>query len=223
MTDLKLDTLIKLGFNTEEVNPRIFYIEDFATAEETQVLYDYATSRSEDDWRFRYLEEMKKSSFAKFGRDDIEALVDEGLLEVTWDFADKNVAIENQDLRERLRLRTQKIFDELGKLDVTGYLVIQRLYEGTNLKQHFDQYSDKLVQYAAVLYLNDDYSGGELFFPKKDFKIKPKPGSLVIFPGTEEFEHGVRKVGLGPHRYVIPVFIKSQHPDGEMSGWGEFG
>jgi hypothetical protein len=32
--------------------------------------------------------------------------------------------------------------------------------------------------------------------------------TLLVFPGNEEFQHGVRHVGEGPIRYVIVGFIK---------------
>ena len=46
----------------------------------------------------------------------------------------------------------------------------------------------------------------ENFFLK--IKIKPEPGSMLIFPGTQEFEHGVHPVLPGPIRYVIVGFVK---------------
>jgi hypothetical protein len=29
-----------------------------------------------------------------------------------------------------------------------------------------------------------------------------------MFPGTDEYNHGVKHVGKGPIRYVMPAFIK---------------
>ena len=166
---------------------------------------------------------MKRSCLEKFGRDDIEALVEEGLLEVTWNFVDKNSAYLNEDFAETMRLRAQQIFDVLGGLELNGFLVAHRLYEGSDLKEHFDQYSDKLIDYAGVLYVNKDYTDGELFFSKLGLELQPEPGTLMIFPGTEEFTHGVRPVGAGPVRYNLPTFIKRLDPGGAMAGWANFG
>jgi hypothetical protein len=80
--------------------------------------------------------------------------------------------------------------------------------EGVELKSHTDQHTDPSIQYATILYLNDDYVDGELVFKKKNITLKPKPGSLIIFPGNDEFEHGVNFVGKGPIRYVLVGFIK---------------
>jgi hypothetical protein len=61
------------------------------------------------------------------------------------------------------------------------------------------------------LYLNDDYSDGELFFKNFDIKLKPKPGSLLVFPGDQQHEHGVKHVGSGPIRQVIVGFITEKN------------
>lgn len=221
---LNLEGIQNLGWNVEEVLPQVFMIYDFIDQADVAALMNEAQSYTEEDWNFRYLNEMRVHALAKFGRDDIENLKAEGLLEITENWADKNMSVNNPELLESLYEKAQPIFDLEGGIDVTGFLVFQRLYEGTQLKAHFDQYSDKLVQWAAVLYINDDYTEGELFFPKFDnFSLRPPPGALVIFPGTEQYEHGVHPVGPGPVRYVLPAFIKTHHPDGAMAGWGDFG
>jgi len=223
MKQLTLEDIQGLGFDVEEILPRVFKIRNFLSKQEVDQVLAEVTSYTEEQWRFRYMQEMKRSCLEKFGRDDIEALVEEGLLEVTWNFADKNCGYHNEEFRETLRLRAQQMFDIVGGIQLNGFLVVHRLYEGTDLKSHYDQYSDKLIEYAAVLYINDDYTDGELFFPKFDFKLRPEPGTLMVFPGTEEYEHGVHPVGPGPVRYNLPTFIKRQHPDGDMAGWASFG
>jgi hypothetical protein len=221
--ELSLEDIQSLGFDVEEVRPRIFKIRNFLSIEETAAVLAEAQSYTEEDWRFRYMSEMRRSCLEKFGRDDIEALVEEGLLEVTWNFADKNCGYKNEEFAEVMRLRAQQIFDIIGGIQLNGFLVVHRLYEGTDLKAHYDQYSDKLIEYAAVLYINDDYTEGELFFPKFGLEIQPEPGTLMVFPGTEEYEHGVKPVGPGPVRYNLPTFVKRLHPDGDMAGWASFG
>jgi hypothetical protein len=223
MKKLQLSDIQSLGFDVEEVLPRVFAVRNFLSKEEAAAIHEEARNYTEEQWRFRYLSEMRRSCLEKFGRDDIEALVEEGLLEVTWNFADKNVGYDNEEFRETMRLRAQPIFDIIGGIQLNGFLVVHRLYEGADLKAHYDQYSDKLIEYAAVLYINDDYTDGELFFSKFGFEVRPEPGTLMIFPGTEEYEHGVKPVGAGPVRYNLPTFVKRNHPDGHMAGWASFG
>lgn len=59
-----------------------------------------------------------------------------------------------------------------------------------------------LIEVAANLYLNEDFEGGELWFPLRDLSIKPKAGQLVLFPGGHEFIHGVKEITAG-YRYVL--------------------
>jgi hypothetical protein len=58
---------------------------------------------------------------------------------------------------------------------------------------------------AGLFYLNDDYEGGELYFPKQAIQFKPKPGAAYFFPGDMNFIHGVTEITSGI-RYVIPFF-----------------
>lgn len=62
-----------------------------------------------------------------------------------------------------------------------------------------------VVDYGSIMYLNDNYEGGELFFPKYNFHIKPKPGTLIFFPSTNMYAHGVTEVTDGV-RYTSPHF-----------------
>lgn len=58
---------------------------------------------------------------------------------------------------------------------------------------------------AGVCYLNDDYEGGETYFPRHNKEVAPKKGKIVLFPSTLEYQHGVRKV-IG-ERYTMPIWF----------------
>jgi hypothetical protein len=220
---LTIDHIKDLSYDVQEVRPRIYLVSNFATPDEIAALHEEVESAAEEEWSYSYLAETKKHSLAKFGRDDLENLIAEGLLEVTDHFADKTLRIKDENLRFTLQHRATEIFNKAGDLEFTGFINHQRLYPGSYLTAHFDQYSDKLVQYAAVLYINNDYVDGEVFFPDHNLQLRPAPGDLLIFPGTKEYVHGVHPVGEGPVRYILPAFIKTRHPDGAMAGWGDFG
>ena len=57
-------------------------------------------------------------------------------------------------------------------------------------------------EYTIILYLNDNYGGGELYFPQHDLIIKPKPGSILTFPGNHTNIHGVNEV-KNETRYTV--------------------
>jgi hypothetical protein len=96
------------------------------------------------------------------------------------------------------------------ELHLSGLATIQRMQPGVQLTSHTDQHTDPSIKYATIIYINDEYSGGELFFPNLNIEIKPKPGTLLVFPGNEQYEHGVKVVGEGPIRYVLVGFIKEK-------------
>jgi hypothetical protein len=74
--------------------------------------------------------------------------------------------------------------------------------EGTSQKEHTDNGND----FTAIMYLNDNYEGGELNFPGLDISIKPKKGSLIIWPGY--LTHSISEISSGT-RYTMPIFLKA--------------
>jgi hypothetical protein len=63
----------------------------------------------------------------------------------------------------------------------------------------------EINKYVAILYLNGDYSGGELYFPDHGIEFKPKAYSLIVFPGGIENIHGVKEITQGT-RYTMVSF-----------------
>ena len=59
--------------------------------------------------------------------------------------------------------------------------------------------------FSSIVYLNDDYDGGELYFTALDAYIKPKAGMLVAFTAGFHHEHAVLKVTRG-ERLTMPAF-----------------
>ena len=57
---------------------------------------------------------------------------------------------------------------------------------------------------SSLFYLNDDYEGGELYFPLQDVKFKPKKGAAYFFPGDKNYIHGVTEIKSGI-RYTCPL------------------
>lgn len=58
---------------------------------------------------------------------------------------------------------------------------------------------------AGVCYLNDNYDGGETYFPNFNQESKPKKGKVVLFPSSLEYQHGVKKI-IG-ERYTMPIWF----------------
>lgn len=67
--------------------------------------------------------------------------------------------------------------------------------------------------YSGVIYLTDDYEGGELFIRRPDGNsqhvLKPVPGTLVSLPCGLSHQHGVDKVTRGL-RIALTFFLTSE-------------
>ena len=75
------------------------------------------------------------------------------------------------------------------KLEVAK-IGINKYYTHKSMGPHVDKndFNNRLL-YTVIVYLNDDYDGGELYFKNFDIKIKPKAGSIVIFPSVKPYIH----------------------------------
>ena len=60
--------------------------------------------------------------------------------------------------------------------------------------------------FSAIVYLNDDYQGGEFYFTVLDTVIKPKKGMLVAFTAGFYHEHAVLRVQKA-QRLTMPFFL----------------
>ena len=105
---------------------------------------------------------------------------------------------------------------------------VKRYEPGTFMGAHFDQQEgDERLKVSFVMYLNDDYEGGEISFtirdPKGpiqgptpnqdfaeaektgnyDFAVKPKAGSIIVFPPSPPYHHTAHLVKSGL-KYMVP-------------------
>jgi hypothetical protein len=71
-----------------------------------------------------------------------------------------------------------------------------------HLPAHQDQGISTRVL-SVLLYLNDDYEGGEIEFRHSGLKFKPEAGSVLFFPSNFLYVHEVYPVTRGP-RYALP-------------------
>jgi predicted 2-oxoglutarate/Fe(II)-dependent dioxygenase YbiX len=83
---------------------------------------------------------------------------------------------------------------------------ISKYFTGASMGPHTDSSPNPTTEnISAVLYLNDNYSGGEISFPEQGVKIKPKAGSLVVFPSVPPFYHESMPIVNGI-KYMSPAF-----------------
>ena len=198
------------GYDTEVFHDQVLFVKDFLKPEELDIILEIIETTPNEEWSIEYTKNLARFCMEKFGRDDVENLVAEGKFEITQGWEDKNLNITTKEISMTLQGRLGKLLELADpSLELAGFGTLQRMQAGVELKSHTDQHTDPSIRYAAILYINDDYKDGTLFFKnKEDSDLRPKPGTLLIFPGNEEYEHGVRFVGEGPIRYVTVGFMK---------------
>lgn len=170
-------------------------VEDFISAEDAAALCSAILSDPEED---------PKPHFRGLGIGGIELLKDRA--SVSWD--------TNKRLLDVLDY-AEKHFNET--YNILGTLEFNRIYgnimdEGAFLPSHRDEdpnpageYDGKKRSFVAALFLNDDYEGGEILFEDQGAALKPKPGTLVLFPGFYT-NHGVNEVLKGSRVNILAFF-----------------
>lgn len=107
-------------------------------------------------------------------------------------------------------LEAAKCYEETTgtSVGIPQQLSISKYFEGASMGPHVDWDEDHARLepiVSAVMYLNDDYTGGELHFREQNVTIKPEAGSIVIFPSVEPFFHQSNPIISG-NKYMSPIF-----------------
>ncbi|MDX2101581.1 MAG: 2OG-Fe(II) oxygenase [Alphaproteobacteria bacterium] len=56
---------------------------------------------------------------------------------------------------------------------------------------------------SLLIYLNDEFEGGDLVFVNQGLQFRPSPGTAVIFPSDHRFVHGVVPVRSGVRQSIV--------------------
>lgn len=73
---------------------------------------------------------------------------------------------------------------------------------------------------SVLLYLNNDYEGGEITFQNSNITIKPEPGSILFFPSNFLYVHEVAPITKGP-RYALPNWYHNVTQESFRNSTGE--
>ena len=80
---------------------------------------------------------------------------------------------------------------------------------GEEYKAHYDGGTGMARAVSALVYLNNDYEGGELEFTHFGVKIKPQPGMLILFPSNFAYTHIAHPVTKGT-KYALVTWIRDR-------------
>jgi hypothetical protein len=166
-----------------KISKDIYEIEDFVTIEQKTLILDFASSLKEEDWWISVSEDYKKGFF--YGKQY------NGEKPLVFQEIDKNV---------------DALFESLLYF---GSVAFQRYLKGAAIQEHRDYwlYDEPYhIRYGICIYYNDDYEGGELFYPDLNITHKPKARSLVMHGGN--ILHVNLPVTSDSERYFSTAFIR---------------
>lgn len=78
--------------------------------------------------------------------------------------------------------------------------------KGHHFENHVDDNKATPRTFSISYYLNDDYEGGEIEFPRFGLKIKPKANQAILFPANYVYNHKIYPVTDGLRYTVVNWF-----------------
>jgi hypothetical protein len=92
------------------------------------------------------------------------------------------------------------------RMDFMESINFVKYSEGEFFSSHSDHGFSYNCTVSSLAYLNDDYEGGELYFPHLGFKIKPKAGDIIFFPSNYIYSHGSAPIISGNKYVAVTMF-----------------
>jgi hypothetical protein len=122
----------------------------------------------------------------------------------------KKYSILSNDVHQRLnpeqtkKIQTFKSFGSVWK-------------PGSSANAHIDDQSpEEFIEYSTVIYLDDNFTGGELYFPGLNFTYKPEKYDGVFFISDGElWRHGISAIESGERSTLLYMHTThTDHPKG---------
>ncbi len=205
---LQLTNSVFSGNNFEKINDEIYIWRGFLTKEECDEIVNYVknnvkfndTSLDQEsrsvincEILLNYRQRLVDSLNYSFAFN-----IDEFCVSEDWDYIKARFPGMNDDCH----------------VDIQNWL--KNSLDLTTLEHNKEYEKFKLPFISFVIYFNEDFGGGEIYYPEYDFKFKPKSGDVIFH--SCEVVHGIHEVlsgnrfshqgNISSYRYVKPENIK---------------
>jgi hypothetical protein len=131
------------------------------------------------------------------------------------DDKNKNISIDIVTLLCQMMSKT--ISDLYKEEYILKTICYQMMLEGARNTMHADNlYYNKNGEVieretekkdrSGLLYLDENYEGGSLYFPKQNFTLSPKAGMFVFFEGNDDVVHEVLPITKGTRTNIVSFF-----------------
>jgi hypothetical protein len=189
--------------NIEKLEDKIFYytdllIDPISFLKNIEDAYDSSVISKWKPWHASN-SDLKHGEYKEIDISLLKNLTDNNLVKIINIITNSvSICIENYIKETNAESGYLPNIINIRKYDVDAYL-------GPHIDT--EDKEDRAKPYISlVFYLNDNYEGGEIKFPNQNISLKPKAGSIVIFPSTDPYYHDARPATNGT-KYMIPLFF----------------
>ena len=125
----------------------------------------------------------------------------------------KRLDVDMFNLIDKYIDKMQKLLEDKFKVGLYKRPpVLIRWLPGNEQQPHADkQLNDgspnpfPLYDINSIIYWNDEFEGGQIYYPEFGIEVEVKPGLAVAHPGDVHYLHGVRQIVSG-ERWTTPSF-----------------
>jgi Rps23 Pro-64 3,4-dihydroxylase Tpa1-like proline 4-hydroxylase len=181
---ITLEKIKSLGFESYQLEKNIFLIKNFLSENILNKILIEINSLNEKDWQ-------KNPMMGE------------------WE--NKFYDLKQKEIVDLIKIELNKLASLEDGLFCKGGNQVLRQTPGNGMNAHIDGMGgpeEKYYRmYAIIIYLNEDFEGGELHYLKKGITLKPEKNSLILFKTIDEYVHEVKKVKGKKTRYCMPLFL----------------
>ena len=180
-------------FRSTKIDEDIYIFKDIISKEDAEKILNVCTNLQQGQWNLPWSGNTGDYNWIWSNRFATTE---------TLESINSNISHEWKEIMNNVK---KTIFNFLKKeYDVNGFGYILRARMNDKMEIHIDNNEDKNIKYGVILYFNDNYDGGEVFYSDLNKSIKPEARSLILH--RADIHHGVREVTKGI-RYYATAFL----------------
>ncbi|MEH6608553.1 MAG: 2OG-Fe(II) oxygenase [Halioglobus sp.] len=180
----------------------IIVVDDFASPEECREILTIAGTRTSE--RLKLIDQDRSTA------EEIVRKYDDSRVTERVDMSDHQSILDDLVTRAITDIMGPNLgctFDWFEQPQVLKYEP-GGFYNTHADSENYDQDKEAFVRVidrdiSLLLYLDEDYEGGEILFTNFDFKLKPSPGMLVYFPSDNRYLHTALPVIRGTRHAIV--------------------
>jgi len=190
------------SFNKVYIDTNIYYVDNFLSQEEIDKILGST---------FEWIQTNEDGNGAHpFDENELNTLREGGVARRFTGMIQSESEFWWNVIIKRLR---DLLDNENEKYNAVPYIT-KYLPEGDwGLYFHYENHPDcgpigKYTTLGFTLGLNDGWTGGEIVFKNKPIEFTVKPGTILVFPASEDYTHAVNAV-RGKERIIHSAFVYS--------------